>query len=96
MAPRLRIDTETTTSGDETCPLLRDDPPLENQVWKNTKPTPLPKLALLALGITRLVEPVTFTQIFPYVNEFMSDLHVTDDPSKIGFYSGIVVSIIYF
>lgn len=34
-------------------------------------------------------------QIFPYINEFLSDLHVTADPKKIGFYSGLVVGVIY-
>lgn len=41
----------------------------------------------------RLVEPIAYTQIFPYINEFMNDLHVTDDPKRIGFYSGMVVRI---
>lgn len=36
---------------------------------------------------------MAFSQIFPYVNEFMSDLHLTDDPSQIGNYSGLVVRI---
>ncbi|EIW85420.1 MFS general substrate transporter [Coniophora puteana RWD-64-598 SS2] len=54
--------------------------------------TPIPVGQLLALCIVRLADPIVFTQLFPYVNEFMSDLHVTDDPSRIGFYSGLVES----
>lgn len=70
---------------------LNDDSALEDQ--KSTppaKPTPLPKAQLATLCVVRLVDPIVFTQIFPYVNEMIDHLHLTDDPSKIGFYSGIV------
>ncbi|KAI0928815.1 hypothetical protein AcW2_004698 [Taiwanofungus camphoratus] len=56
------------------------------------KATPLPKVQLLTLCAVRLVDPIAFTQIFPYVNEMMERLHLTKDPSKIGFYSGMVES----
>ena len=72
---------------------LGDDSALENQKsLKSEKPTPLPVAALATLCTVRLVDPIVFTQIFPYVNEMMGRLHVTSDPSKIGFYSGLVVS----
>ena len=54
--------------------------------------TPLPYAQLAALCLVRLVDPLNFTQIFPYVNEMMERLHLTDDPNKIGFYSGLVES----
>jgi len=54
--------------------------------------TPLPKAQLASLCAVRLVDPIAFTQIFPYVNEMLASLHVTDDPSRIGFYSGLVES----
>ncbi|KIL00657.1 hypothetical protein PAXRUDRAFT_29651 [Paxillus rubicundulus Ve08.2h10] len=76
---------------DETCPLL-SDPRLEAQSAQKQEPTPLPTAQLAALCIVRLVDPIAFTQLFPYVNEFMNDLHLTDDPSRIGFYSGLVES----
>ncbi|KAG2360854.1 major facilitator superfamily domain-containing protein [Suillus spraguei] len=84
-----------TINHDETCPLLSASNPhtAEAQIAEKPKSTPLPKGQLAALCIVRLVEPIAFTQIFPYVNEFMSDLHLTDDPSKIGFYSGLVESV---
>lgn len=47
------------------------------------------------IGCMRLVEPIAYTQIFPYINEFLNSLHVTDNPKRIGFYSGLVVSPIY-
>lgn len=55
--------------------------------------TPLPKAQLVTLCSVRLIDPIAFTQIFPYVNEMMDRLHLTNDPSKIGFYSGLVVSV---
>lgn len=79
-----------TTNYDETCPLLRASN-AEAQIPEKSKPTPLPKGQLATLCTVRLVDPIMFTQLFPYVNEFMNDLHLTDDPSKIGFYSGLVV-----
>lgn len=42
----------------------------------------------------RIAEPIAFSQIFPYINEFMEDLHLTDDPKRIGLYSGLVVRIL--
>ena len=71
---------------------LNNDSALGNQ--KSTgreKATPLPKAQLATLCAVRLVDPIAFTQIFPYVNEMMDHLHLTEDPSKIGFYSGLVV-----
>ncbi|KAN0075327.1 Major facilitator superfamily domain containing protein [Tylopilus felleus] len=67
-------------------------PLLESQVSAKPTPTPIPKGQLAALCTVRIVEPIAFTQLFPYVNEFMSDLHLTDDPSRVGFYSGLVES----
>ncbi|KAI0035731.1 MFS general substrate transporter [Vararia minispora EC-137] len=54
--------------------------------------TPLPIAQLACLCICRITDPIMFTQILPYVNQMMTDLHVTDDPSRIGFYSGLVES----
>lgn len=56
--------------------------------------TPLPKAQLTALCIAKLSDPISYSQIFPYINELLMVLHVTDDPSKVGFYSGLVVCIV--
>ncbi|KAJ7079937.1 major facilitator superfamily domain-containing protein [Mycena belliarum] len=74
---------------DETQPLLAR---LEDQT-SHARVTPLPKAQLTALCIARLSDPISYTQIFPYINEFLTVLRVTDDPSKIGFYSGLVESV---
>lgn len=67
------------------------DANLESKI--KATPTPIPKAQLAVLCAVRLVDPISFTQIFPYVNEMMEHLHLTNDPNKIGFYSGVVVSI---
>jgi hypothetical protein len=74
-------------------PLLCDQPDVEAQSH-HVEYTPLPKLQLSALCCVRIIDPIAFTQLFPYVNEFMNDLRLTDDPSRIGFYSGLVVSLV--
>ncbi|GEM08253.1 MFS multidrug transporter [Rhodotorula toruloides] len=60
------------------------------------KATPLPLTQLLVLSLMRFGEPVAFTLIFPFISQFIEDLHVTDDPSKIGYYAGIIESIFAF
>ena len=55
--------------------------------------SPLPVLQLAILCAVRLMDPVTFTQIFPYINQFLTRLHLVEDQSQIGFYSGLVVRI---
>ena len=53
--------------------------------------SPLPVVQLAILCAVRLMDPVTFTQIFPYINQFLTRLHLVEDQSQIGFYSGLVV-----
>jgi len=65
---------------------------VESQLSKPAKMTPIPKLALAALCLIRMLEPLGFTQLFPYINEMLVDLNMVDDPSKVGFVSGLVVS----
>lgn len=76
---------------DEVDPFLSDSCS-ESQAPSKSLSTPLPIGQLTALCTVRLVGPIVFTQLFPYVNDFISDLHLTDDPSRIGFYSGLVES----
>ncbi|CEL55793.1 putative membrane protein YCR023C OS=Saccharomyces cerevisiae (strain ATCC 204508 / S288c) GN=YCR023C PE=1 SV=2 [Rhizoctonia solani AG-1 IB] len=58
--------------------------------------TPVPKLQLLSVCVSRIAEPFAYTQIFPYVNQMVWDLGVTDDPKKVGFYSGMIDSSFAF
>ncbi|KAG6845224.1 hypothetical protein H0H87_012216 [Tephrocybe sp. NHM501043] len=86
MATILRNGSDDTLCGDPT-----DATSLLEAQKHHTSPTPLPKAQLAALCTIRLVDPIAFTQVFPYINEFIIRLNVTDDPSQIGFYSGLVV-----
>lgn len=82
---------------DETCALLNHEqspPSLESQTTKPSKdaPTPLPLAQLACLCLVRMCEPINFTHIFPYVNQMLVEMNVTDDLSRVGFYSGLVES----
>ncbi|KAJ7871414.1 major facilitator superfamily domain-containing protein [Mycena olivaceomarginata] len=80
---------------DETRPLLSESASgtsLEAQTPTESKITPLPRIQLAALCAVRLVDPIAYSQIFPYINEMLFHLRVAEDPSKIGFYSGLVES----
>jgi hypothetical protein len=56
-------------------------------------PTPLPKLQLFIVIFIQISEPVTSTVIYPFVNELIRSLGVTNgDEKRTGYYVGIVVS----
>ncbi|KAH8118605.1 MFS general substrate transporter [Phellopilus nigrolimitatus] len=60
---------------------------------KISTPTPLPVKQLLLIFVMRLAEPIAYAQVFPYVNQMMEDLQLTDDPSHVGYYSGLLESM---
>ncbi|KAG8945425.1 hypothetical protein FRC04_000800 [Tulasnella sp. 424] len=75
-------------------PITSDDIEQQPLLAKGkTQRTPLPVFQLAVLCLVRLAEPIAYTQIFPYVNAMIEELHVTDNPADIGFYSGLVDSI---
>lgn len=55
--------------------------------------TPLPITQIVVLMIVRLAEPISYTVIFPFINQMVEELQVTDNPDRVGFYSGLVVSL---
>lgn len=55
--------------------------------------TPLPKAQLGALVVVRIVDPIAYMQIFPYINQRLADLRIAP-PEQVGFYSGFIVSTI--
>lgn len=79
------------TSSDETQPLLNHKRDTEALQFEKPAATPLPKVQLGILCYLRLLDPLNFSQIFPYINEYLTILRVTKDPSRVGFYSGLVV-----
>lgn len=40
----------------------------------------------------RICEPIAFMSIFPYIYYMIEDFHITDDPSQISVYAGMVTS----
>ncbi|EKM55532.1 uncharacterized protein PHACADRAFT_256226 [Phanerochaete carnosa HHB-10118-sp] len=89
---------DETLLNDEEQPFLHEDFDDAFKLEDRARPTrshgvtPLPMAQLATLCVVRLVDPIMFTQIFPYVNEMIDHLHLTEDPSKTGLYSGIVES----
>ncbi|KAJ3923297.1 major facilitator superfamily domain-containing protein [Lentinula edodes] len=81
----------STNSNDETQPLLRHDE--ENSTISIPQQSSLSLSQLAVICFLRVLDPLNFTQIFPYINEFVSRLHLTEDPSQIGFYSGAIESV---
>ncbi|KAJ6142688.1 hypothetical protein N7471_002141 [Penicillium samsonianum] len=53
---------------------------------------PLPKFQILLLCYARVVEPLAFFSIFPYVSQMVQDNGAVAD-SDIGFYSGLIESM---
>ncbi|KAI0053845.1 MFS general substrate transporter [Auriscalpium vulgare] len=82
---------DNTSLHDDMRPLLARPSP-EDTSAHQTLATPLPKAQLVCLCIVRVCDPIAFTQIFPYINEMIADLHITDDPSRVGLYSGLTES----
>ncbi|KAF8125163.1 major facilitator superfamily domain-containing protein [Boletus edulis] len=54
--------------------------------------TPLPTAQLGALVAVRIVDPIAYTQIFPYINQLLVDLRIAA-PERVGFYSGFIESV---
>lgn len=53
---------------------------------------PLPKVQVLLLCYARMIEPLAFFSIFPYVNQMIQDNGSVAD-SDVGFYSGLIESL---
>lgn len=59
---------------------------LEAQRTRRRSATPLPWAQLFVLFWVRVVEPISYSQIFPYVNRMMLDVGATENPSEVGSY----------
>ncbi|RXK39482.1 hypothetical protein M231_03150 [Tremella mesenterica] len=62
----------------------------------NARTTSMPLGQIATLMGVRLAEPIAYTVIFPFINQMVEELGVTDNPDKIGFYSGLVESVFAF
>ncbi|KAI0453523.1 major facilitator superfamily transporter [Xylaria acuta] len=57
-------------------------------------PTALPKTQILLLCYARLIEPIAFFSIFPYINEMvLRNGHGSIAEADMGFYSGLIESL---
>jgi hypothetical protein len=84
------IDNDDRDAANESTHLLPGDD--DEAVSSRTRPapTPLPKAQLGALIAVRIVDPIAYQQIFPYINQLLADLRIAE-PERVGFYSGLVV-----
>lgn len=62
----------------------------QSDLWT---PSHLPRQVLPAPLIRVALTP---SQIFPYINQFLTSLNLVPNKSQIGFYSGLVVSFLFF
>ena len=56
--------------------------------------TPIPWRPLLTLCLVRLIDPICFSDIFPYINDMLLDMRVVgcNAPERASFYSGLIES----
>ncbi|KNZ48144.1 hypothetical protein VP01_587g1 [Puccinia sorghi] len=54
--------------------------------------TPLPIRQILIICVMRTSEPIAYTLIFPFINQMLEDLKVSEDPKQIGYYAGVIES----
>ncbi|KAF3003074.1 hypothetical protein E8E13_007573 [Curvularia kusanoi] len=53
---------------------------------------PLPKVQILLLSYTRIIEPIAFFSIFPYIASMIEDVS-GKGPEEAGFYAGLIESL---
>ncbi|PPQ98760.1 psilocybin transporter (PsiT) [Panaeolus cyanescens] len=69
----------------------RDD--IEDQKHQKTR-TPIPTGQLGVLFSIRFTEPIIYSHLWPYINQFVNDIGVADgNPRNVGFYSGLIESV---
>lgn len=72
-------------------------PPVNGDMYDSiatpTRSTPVPYYRILPLLIARLAEGMTYTIIFPYINDMIHSFGVQEQ--DVGYYAGLVVRISY-
>ncbi|CAK7274045.1 hypothetical protein SEPCBS119000_005969 [Sporothrix epigloea] len=84
----------------ETTPLLGEARGSSDSSDSNDRPVvdshgddkPLPKTQIALLCFARLLEPIAFFSVFPYINEMVQDNGGLAD-TDVGFYSGVIESL---
>jgi hypothetical protein len=93
--PTIKTSTETTpllatiAAGPTAEPI--EASPQANGIHDYDEDAPLPKLQIWLLCICRLVEPIAFFSIFPYINQMIRDTGIATE--DVGFYSGLIESL---
>lgn len=59
---------------------------------ESAKEESMNKAQLTMICFMRLMDPINFSQLFPYINEYITFLGIVSEIEKVGFYSGLVVS----
>ncbi|KAI9621619.1 hypothetical protein H4Q26_015627 [Puccinia striiformis f. sp. tritici PST-130] len=70
-----------------------DPLPEQSGLQERTTRTPLPVRQLVVLCIMRITEPISYTLIFPFINQMLEDMKVSEDPKQIGYYAGLIESL---
>nr|A0A286LF01.1 RecName: Full=Major facilitator-type transporter psiT2; AltName: Full=Psilocybin biosynthesis cluster transporter 2 [Psilocybe cyanescens]ASU62249.1 putative transporter [Psilocybe cyanescens] len=87
----LEPDEHSSLLSDTASYISRDD--LEDSKAKQI-PTPIPKKQLGVLFSIRFTEPIIYSHLWPYINQFVNDIGVADgNPRYVGFYSGLIESV---
>ncbi|KAF2787241.1 MFS general substrate transporter [Melanomma pulvis-pyrius CBS 109.77] len=93
--PIIKVSDESTpllsaiTSGPITEPV--EAAPQPNGIYDQDEDAPLPKVQIFLLCIARIVDPIAFFTIFPYINQMIKDTGVKE--VDVGFYSGLIESL---
>lgn len=66
------------------------DAAIETEIEDEGEDVPLPKLQIFVLCVARVIEPMAFFAIFPFVNKMIWETGDLDE-SDVGFYSGLIV-----
>jgi len=65
------------------------------EVVRDQRQTPLPRLQLFFVLLIQFSEPTTATVIYPFLNQFVRDTGITQgDDRKTGYYAGVIVSLL--
>lgn len=80
-----------TTAGEDVAKSY-DEPENGELAVKDGDEKPLPRNQIFLLCYARLVEPVAFFSIFPFINKMIWDTGDVEE-ADVGFYSGLIVSL---
>jgi len=55
--------------------------------------TPIPWKSLLIVQLLTAAQPFALDIVYPFINQMILEIGVVDNPKKVGFYSGLVMSV---